>query len=65
MSIEERVFEKQRNLSRLATKYGPKSLPVQNYQNSLTESLDVRLVAVRNVKKKQKIQNKRCWFVHS
>ena len=51
ISIEERVFEKQRNLSRLATKYGPKSLPVQNYQNSLTESLDFRLVAVRNVKK--------------
>lgn len=49
--IEKRVFEKQQNLSKLATKNGLKSLSVQNYQNFLTGSLGFRLVAVRNVKK--------------
>lgn len=49
-SIEDRVFDKQCRLSKLAVDNGLKGLPVQNYQNFLIASLDFRLIAIRKVR---------------
>jgi RNA-directed DNA polymerase len=45
------VYEKQVELSRLALNSKINSITVQNRQNQLVESLDFRLVAVRNISK--------------
>lgn len=49
--IEKRVYEKQVKLSRLALNNKINSNTVQNRQNQLVESLDFRIVAVRNISK--------------